>query len=69
MKFVSIKKCVACLFFVALLVLLNSEEKTLAGPFGRCGKEVPIYDGGKLEGYTCIYHFFHCGCDRRNYAT
>lgn len=46
-----------------LLVGPEVENKVVAGPFGKCGKEVEILDGGKSEGTICIYHFFRCECD------
>lgn len=59
-------------FFLSfiLLICVQSEQKAVAGPFGRCGTLLPAFylDDG-WDGIVCMYHFFRCECDRRDFQT
>ena len=57
----------ASLLVLSALFISEDSKAVMAGPFGRCGKTIEVIDGGKLEGYMCIYHMFACECDRRNF--
>ncbi len=60
------------IFFLSLVftAFVQSEQKAVAGPFGRCGAMVRAFylDDG-FDGITCMYHFFRCECDRKEFQT